>query len=105
MKPVTYDHKEIMRRAMTGHSIDFLKSKAVAEAVAERLKARLGRRKPPGFIKVEESLYPDTWRVCFYALVDARDEQRNEAEAKVIAEAIKAIFRPEDLVTTWTSPL
>lgn len=105
----TFNREQILARAMRRASIDFLKSEAVARAVVERLRNHFGKRMPPGTISMTESArHPGTWRVAVIhfrrAEISYVNQTLNHNEAKRIADAIRAVFRADDLVTSWTHP-
>lgn len=105
----TLSGDEIQRRALKGTAIDFLRSQEVAEAVAERFKAYLGKSMPPGFLRVGESArHPGTWRVSMdvtpHVSVSQVARQINVGETQRVIKAFRLVFRPEDLVTSWTRP-
>jgi hypothetical protein len=104
-----YSREQIQRMALKGTGIDFLKSEAVANAVAERFKKHLGKHIPPGTLYVGVSVrHPGTWQVRMqissHVPVSYVNNVINHEEASRVAAAFRAVFRPEDVVTTWTRP-
>ena len=90
-------------------SLDFLKSEVVAKVAAKRIKEQLGERVSTANIRVSKSpRYPGTWRVDVYRIdhapVSYVNQQLNRQANDAIAAAIKAAFRPADLVDSWTRP-
>jgi hypothetical protein len=113
----SFTREQIQQRALRPTAVTFLKSEAVAQAVAKRVQAHL-ERAGVGSATVSagaDPRRPGAWRVQVlnsYLVSSPRvmgDRGRANAEtnshaSRAIGEALKASYGPNDLLTHWVSP-
>lgn len=108
----TFNAQDIRKRARSGTSITFLKSKAIADAIAKKVEAGLKAQGVGGseVLVREDPGYPGAWMVwvLHFGFHTPRGSDMagayhaiNTGEGRAIDKILDEAYTPADLLTSW----